>query len=222
MSTLTSFPHLLQPINPYLSGTALSKFNASPIRRRMKVVLVGDQQVGKTSIIAHLVTNTFNPATSPTIGAAFQTYCMATAHGPVTMQIWDTAGQEKYRALTPLYYRSADVAVLVYDITQVASFHGMERWSHELAEKAPPNLRVVIVGNKSDLIDGREVDAHGARAWAEEHGAKRYAEVSAKTGDGISDLFLGIAEMLSDEKSKESPVNAVKAPDEAPQGAACC
>jgi small GTP-binding protein len=188
----------------------------------MKVVLVGDQQVGKTSIIAHLVTNTFNPSTSPTIGAAFQTYCIATSHGPVTMQIWDTAGQEKYRALTPLYYRSADAAVLVYDVTQVASFSDMERWSHELAEKAPANLRVVIVGNKIDLIEAREVNTEAARVWSEEHGAKWYAEVSAKTGGGINELFLGIAEMLSGEKAKEVTPNDSKAQEAPPQDGGCC
>jgi GTPase SAR1 family protein len=82
-------------------------------------VIVGDTQVSKTCIIAHLVSNTFKSSNPPTIDAALQTYVMATTHGPATIQIWDTAGQEKYRALAPMYYRSADAALLMFDFTSL-------------------------------------------------------------------------------------------------------
>jgi small GTP-binding protein len=191
----------------------------------MKVVLVGDEQVGKTCMISYLITSHFQSTTSPTIGAAFQTYLVATSRGPITMQIWDTAGQEKYRALTPLYYRSADIAILVYDVTQIPSFNGLEKWVHELAEKAPSNLQIVVVGNKTDLADAREVNTEAARVWAERNGAKLYAEVSAKSGDGIVDFFRQVGEMLSGGKSKDASIAAGKAETKASEGetpGGCC
>jgi small GTP-binding protein len=165
------------------------------------VVLVGDTQVGKTCIIANLVNNTFKSSSPPTIGAAFQTHVLPTPQGPVTMQIWDTAGQEKYRALAPMYYRSADIAMLVYDVTQLDSFDAMEQWASELAEKAPQNLQLMVVGNKIDLMDDRVVQADTADAWAQLHNARCYMEVSAKTGVGIDRLFAKAAELFTGSKT---------------------
>jgi small GTP-binding protein len=162
----------------------------------MKVVIVGDTQVGKTCMISYLVSNTFKSYSPPTIGAAFQTYCVTTSQGPTTLQIWDTAGQEKYRALAPMYYRSADIAILVYDVTQLPTFQALDQWCAELAEKGPANLEVVIVGNKIDLAEERAVETSAGKAFAAEHGAKWYTEVSAKTGVGIFDLFVKAAEIV--------------------------
>jgi small GTP-binding protein len=176
----------------------------------MKVVLVGDTQVGKTCIVANLVGNTFKSSSPATIGAAFQTHVIATPQGPITMQIWDTAGQEKYRALAPMYYRSADIAILAYDVTQLDSFEAMEQWSNELAEKAPPNLQVIIVGNKIDLKDDRVVQADTADQWAKDHGAKLYIEVSAKTGHGIMQLFAKAAELVASARTLNAQTKTEK------------
>jgi small GTP-binding protein len=159
----------------------------------MKVVLVGDTQVGKTCIVTRLVSGTFRPSMPATIGAAFQTHSLSTPQGITTLQIWDTAGQERYRALAPMYYRSAEVAILVYDVTSTESFEGMQQWVTELSEKAPSFLKVAIVGNKIDLTDDRTVAQGMGKAFAEQHGVKVYAEVSAKTGDGIVNLFTNVA-----------------------------
>jgi small GTP-binding protein len=192
----------------------------------MKVVLVGDTQVGKTCIIANLVGNTFKLSSPPTIGAAFQTHVMATPQGPITMQLWDTAGQEKYRALAPMYYRSADVAILVYDVTQLDSFEAMEQWSNELAEKAPPNLQLIIVGNKVDLKDDRVVQTEAAQQWTKDHNAKVYVEVSAKTGTGIMELFATAAELVTTARQMSSQMKTEKTNlvprNEEPGGDGCC
>jgi small GTP-binding protein len=161
----------------------------------MKVVLVGDSQVGKTCIVTHLVSGTFRDSMPATIGAAFQTHTLSTTKGTVTLQIWDTAGQEKYRALAPMYYRSAEVALLVFDVTNRDSFDALEQWVHELSEKAPPFLQVVIAANKIDLKEDRVVSREIAQRFAERHNVKMYAEVSAKTGEGIVELFSSIAVM---------------------------
>jgi small GTP-binding protein len=190
----------------------------------MKVVIVGDTQVGKTCIIGHLVTNTFKPSTPPTIGAAFQTYVMATPQGPVTMQIWDTAGQEKYRALAPMYYRSADIAILVFDVTSLQSFEGMEQWCQELSEKAPRNLQLLIAGNKVDLEDERVVHADAGNEFAKRHGAKYYGECSAKTGVGIFELFEKAAQIVAQGRSADAQTkpSTLKAQEPRAKGDGCC
>jgi Ras-related protein Rab-5C len=159
----------------------------------MKLVLLGEGQVGKTSIVTQLVSRTFRPAMSATIGIAFQPYTLATPQGSVTIHIWDTAGQEQYRALTPMYYRSADVALLVYDVTTVESFDAMEKWLEDLKEKAPTLVNIIIVGNKIDLIDQRTISEELGKGFAQKHSVKLHMEVSAKTGQGIVELFTAAA-----------------------------
>jgi small GTP-binding protein len=192
----------------------------------MKVVLVGDTQVGKTCIVANLVGNTFKTSSPATIGAAFQTHVMSTPQGPITMQIWDTAGQEKYRALAPMYYRSADIALVVYDVTQLDSFEAMEQWCNELTEKAPPDLQMVIVGNKIDLVEDRVVQTDAADQWATDHNAKAYMEVSAKTGQGIMQLFGKVAEFVTSARAMQSQTRTDKTAlvartDDAQKGGCC-
>ena len=160
----------------------------------IKVVLVGDTQVGKTCIISRLVNDVFKGNNPATIGAAFQTFSLTTDSGTVTLQIWDTAGQEKYRSLTPMYYRSAEIAILCYDVTNARSFESMEQWTNELVEKAPPNMQLIIAGNKIDLAEERVISEASARAFADKNGAAYYAEVSAKAGEGVKELFIKAAE----------------------------
>jgi small GTP-binding protein len=162
----------------------------------MKVVLVGDTQVGKTSVLNRLTTGIFRENTSATVGAAFQTHVLSTATMCATLQIWDTAGQERYRALAPMYYRSASVALLCFDITNKESFRALESWADELAMKAASDLRTILAGNKLDLADRRAVDIREARDFAERHNVAEYMERSAKTGAGIIDLFTRAAQLL--------------------------
>lgn len=163
--------------------------------QRMKVVLVGDTQVGKTCILNRLVTNTFNQMNSATVGAAFQTHVVSTPAGCVTMQIWDTAGQEKFRALAPMYYRSADVAIMVFDLTNPESFSAVEKWAEELTDKAPSGLQTILVGNKNDLTEQRRIDKKDAEELAFKHGATEYFECSARTGNGVVEIFTKVAEL---------------------------
>ena len=160
----------------------------------MKIVLVGDTQVGKTCLIRRLANGDYTDENPPTIGAAFQNHLIQTAKGTVALQIWDTAGQEKFRSLTPMYYRSAAIAILCFDLTNSASFQSLEQWTMELSEKAPDHLKVVIVGTKKDLVEQRQINYETARQFAEENGCLFYAETSAKTNEGITELFTEIAE----------------------------
>ena len=171
----------------------------------VKVVLLGDSGVGKSCLALRFVTNEFRPYSESTIGASFMS---KTIRVPIStssksdklmqqersigLKIWDTAGQEKYRSLAPMYYRGAQVAVLVYDITVPASFVALKEWALELKHNALPDLLLVICGNKSDLEQYRRVDREVGEVYAKELGAV-YVETSAKDGKGVLDMFTGVA-----------------------------
>ena len=163
--------------------------------RSLKVVLVGDTKVGKSCILSRFVQGTFDRNMPATIGAAFLTKVITTPNGPVRLQLWDTAGQEKFRSLAPMYYRSSAVAVLVYDVTAKVSLDGLEDWAAEIADKAPHNIKLVVVGNKTDITEGRCVPTQAGQEVAKRLNAVHYSETSAKTGDGINEIFNKIAEL---------------------------
>ena len=171
----------------------------------IKVVLLGDSGVGKSSLALRFVTNEFRPYSESTIGASFMSKSIRVPVSPASkstasiqperdigLKIWDTAGQEKYRSLAPMYYRGAQVAILVYDITIPASFVALQEWVLELQNNALPDLMLVICGNKSDLEQFRRVDREVGENYAKEMGAV-YVETSAKDGEGVLDMFTGVA-----------------------------
>lgn len=157
-----------------------------------KVVVLGSQGVGKTSVILRYVGEIFSRQVSPTIGASFFTCKMAVNDGHVTLQIWDTAGQERFRSMAPLYYRNANAAFLVFDITNYESFLSMKDWVTELQRNVEEPVVMCIMGNKIDLCDSRAVDESEAFDYASSIGAM-YFETSAVTFEGIEAAFLQIA-----------------------------
>jgi len=172
-------------------------------RTKAKMVLLGDTNVGKSSIVARLVKNEFAEfSCNPTIGASFSTHSVNLVDRVVTFEIWDTAGQEYYRSLTPLYYRGAHVAIIVYDITSEKSFTNARSWVDELQTSAGSQVVIGLAGNKVDMEEERRVDRSGALKFAKEHGFI-FLEVSAKTGENISQLF----KQLAKEVEVEPPVD---------------
>jgi small GTP-binding protein len=130
---------------------------------------------------------------------------MTTSKGAVTLQIWDTAGQEKYRALTPMYYRNARAALVVFDLTNHQSFQAIEEWITDL-DSGPDSVNLFLVGNKCDLEQNRAVTANMAKDWVDQHEAVAYVETSAKTGTGVIDLFTRVAEcVIADPTFAEEP-----------------
>jgi small GTP-binding protein len=158
------------------------------------VVVIGNTEVGKTSILNQLISSTFHEHEPPTLGANFQIRVEEVNGTKVEIQIWDTAGQERYRSLSPVYYRNSSGAIVVFDITNRQSFEDMSDWIKSFIAVAEPDSAIIIVGNKSDRSDV-QVPLNEAKAWA---AAKEYELVitSAKTGDGIEQLFRKLGQIL--------------------------
>jgi Ras-related protein Rab-5C len=169
-----------------------------------KIVLLGDVSVGKTSIASRYCKNSFNEHHINTIGGAYQQQKVVLNNGAmVKLHIWDTSGQERFRAMTNLYYRDAQVAILTYDITSESSFSSIDFWIEELKFKVEnENMILCLVGNKSDVSqDERKVSTAKAKNFAQENNMIFY-ETSAKTGDCIKDLFVTIANKVYEQLKK--------------------
>merc|ERR1711862_10457 len=133
-----------------------------------------------------------------TIGASFLSKSLALSgdRQPVKLKIWDTAGQEKYRSLAPMYYRGSAAAILVFDLVKPESFVELESWAIELKNKGPENIVVVVCGNKLDLDEDRMIDHSQGEGYARSIGAQYY-ECSAKSGANVKKMFLELAERVT-------------------------
>ncbi|KAL3286596.1 hypothetical protein HHI36_001096 [Cryptolaemus montrouzieri] len=145
-----------------------------------KVVVLGHQGVGKTSTCLRYVENSFNQQISPTIGASFFSSKIKAMDRIVKLQIWDTAGQERFKAMAPMFYRNANAAILMFDITSEASFESMKGWISELKRNVEESMVLCVLGNKIDLVDRRVVLRDEALGYSKTIGAQ-YFEISAKT-----------------------------------------
>jgi len=166
--------------------------------RDVKVCLLGESGVGKSSIVMRFVADKFKNALESTIGASFMTKTILVDGSTFKFQIWDTAGQEKYRALAPMYYRGSAAAIIVYDVTRESSFQAVKSWVHELQRHGPAKIVIAIAGNKCDLEDLREVREKDAQEYAKDIGAI-FCETSAMTAVNVAELFDAIARLLPPE-----------------------
>ncbi|KAH0791245.1 putative ras-related protein Rab-5C [Histomonas meleagridis] len=167
---------------------------ATSPQKKHKVVLIGSSSVGKTSIVIRFANKTFPTSQESTIGAAFISRDVQTQKGNiVSLHVWDTAGQERYRSLVPRYSQGASAIIIVYDVTDPDSFEEAKEWHRETREIQHEDVIWFLVGNKCDL--NATVDREKAKEFAEENGLT-YFETSAKTGQGVEELFIQIASML--------------------------
>ncbi|ORY01703.1 putative rab GTPase Ypt5 [Basidiobolus meristosporus CBS 931.73] len=163
---------------------------------QFKLVLLGESAVGKSSLVLRFVKDQFDDYRESTIGAAFLTQTVSLDESTtVKFEIWDTAGQERYKSLAPMYYRNANCAIVVYDITQPASLDKAKSWIKELKRQADPNIVIALAGNKSDLVSRRAISTEDARSYANE-GGLLFFETSAKTAHNVHELFTAIAKKL--------------------------
>ncbi|KAL4189839.1 hypothetical protein AMTRI_Chr08g167470 [Amborella trichopoda] len=166
--------------------------NAKPTPITLKIVLLGDGRVGKTSLVLRYVNNEFSEKQEATMQASYLTKRLVIEGVPITLAIWDTAGQERFHALGPIYYRDADAALLVYDITDSHSFNRVRNWVKELQQMASKNIILAIAANKSDLVRSKKYDLQEAQSYAALIEARLFV-TSAKSGSGIDEVFLDIA-----------------------------
>jgi small GTP-binding protein len=180
-----------------------------------RAVLIGDSSVGKTSVVNRFIHDRFNPAEPNTIGALYGTYSQERQGQKIEIQVWDTAGTEQYQSLTPVYFRSAAAALVVFDVTKRPTFLNLDRWVRTFRGVASEKAIMLIIGNKLDLSDFRCVERSEAEDWAREQNS-RYFETSAKTGDGISDVFSGLIDVLFEQSCQEVSSTGTGAFPEAP------
>lgn len=172
----------------------------------IKLVLLGEAAVGKSSIVLRFVSDDFTENKEPTIGAAFLTQRVNIGDETVKFEIWDTAGQERFASLAPMYYRNAQAALVVYDVTKPQSFIKARHWVKELHEQASKGIIIALVGNKIDVLENgeeRKVAREEAERLAEEE-SLLYFETSAKTGENVNEVFLAIAEKIPLKKAQEA------------------
>nr|QKY15281.1 GTP-binding protein rab6 (rab6) [Polytomella parva] len=167
---------------------------AQPLAK-YKLVFVGDQSVGKTSIITRFMYDKFDTTYQATIGIDFLSKTMYLEDRTVRLQLWDTAGQERFRSLIPSYIRDSSVAVVVYDISNRQSFLNTVRWIQEVRMERGNDVIIFLVGNKTDLVDKRQVSIEEGDAKAAEL-AVYFIETSAKAGLNIKAMFRKIAAAL--------------------------
>lgn len=195
----------------------------------VKLVLLGEAAVGKSSLVLRFVSNDFQENKEPTIGAAYLTQRCTIDGRTIKFDIWDTAGQERFASLAPMYYRNASAALVVYDITKPQSFIKARHWVKELHEQASKNIIIALVGNKYDIVEESENNANGdddAEAHAddgdeneENSNSKRkvnieegrqlaqdegllFFESSAKTGYNVNEIFMAIGHKIPDRSAE--------------------
>ncbi|XP_045124304.1 ras-related protein Rab6 isoform X1 [Portunus trituberculatus] len=163
--------------------------------RKFKLVFLGEQSVGKTSLITRFMYDSFDNTYQATIGIDFLSKTMYLEDRTVRLQLWDTAGQERFRSLIPSYIRDSTVAVVVYDITNANSFHQTSKWIDDVRTERGSDVIIMLVGNKTDLSDKRQVSTEEGERKAKELNVM-FIETSAKAGYNVKQLFRRVAAAL--------------------------
>lgn len=171
---------------------------AKPAR---KAVLLGDTGVGKTTLFIRYTEEEFQPTHVPTLGGATKRLDFMLDGVPNSVYLWDTAGQEQYRSTTSIYVRNARAVMVVFDVTDQASFDDLQDWLREFNSE---EIDFIIVGNKTDMIDRRVVSEDAARQYADSVGGV-YFEASARTGLGVTEAFTELLTLAV--KSRPEEIN---------------
>ena len=212
-----------------MDGQNNSSLNISVTNfKKFKLVFLGDQSVGKSSIISRYVYDTFEDSLNPTIGVDFVVKSIYSGDNTYKIHFWDTAGQERFKSLIPSYIKDCQVAILVYDITRKSSFDNIKSWYDNILNERGDDIILGLLGNKNDLVN-REVTTEEGFKKAEEIGAL-FHECSAKTGDNLTAFFKLVLETLiknvDEEKEDEVKVGMtigdMKTPVKGEVKKSCC
>jgi small GTP-binding protein len=177
-----------------------------PYEFLLKVIVVGDSSVGKSCLLLRYVDKRFRNSHEVTVGVEFGSRIVETETMRFKTHVWDTAGQESFRSITRSYYRTAAVALLVFDITKRSTFEHLLQWSSDVLAYASPGVVLAVVASKIDLHDDREVSKAEAESFAATIGAL-YFETSAKESSGVDDAFIVPCKTAIGRYSTSAPSN---------------
>ena len=190
-----------------------------------KVLLLGDSTVGKTCFLVQFAEKIFNEQHITTVGLDYRLKEMKLKSGKsVKLQIWDTAGQDRFRAITKNYYKGANGIIVIYDVTNIKSYENVKTWISQIRESASANVIVYIVGNKIDKKEERKVSEEDGKKLADEYGFP-FVETSAKDGININETFEDLVEKIDTIFSKLEANNSGKKKNKLYQGkkqSGCC
>jgi small GTP-binding protein len=167
----------------------------------LKYIIIGDAAVGKSNLLLRYAHGQFKPEYQLTIGVEFGAKNVEIRNKLYRIQIWDTAGQENFRSITRAYYKNSVCAMVVYDITSLDSFHHVQNWIEDIRNQSPKTVLIILIGNKIDLEEKRVVSYDEGSEFAIRNGII-FAETSAKTGDGIEEIFLKSAKEIAKNMSE--------------------
>ncbi|EAY10959.1 small GTP-binding protein, putative [Trichomonas vaginalis G3] len=191
-----------------------------------KFLLVGDQAVGKTSLVHRLCRNTYSDNSEETVGVEFMPYNLNIDKTQIKLQIWDTAGQEQYRSLAKAYFRNAVGVVLFFAINDHLSFQHLETWLNDIRSLCHKNCRILLVGSKIDLIEERKITKDEIQKFVENFDLE-YIETSAKENTNIKETFYKLAQEVLHSVQKGdivlgNPSNSVQPTAETEPKKSCC
>ena len=164
-----------------------------------KIIVIGDNGVGKSCFTNKSTKNIFEDDYNATIGFEFFTFNIKLQETIIKLQIWDTCGQELYRSLITNFYRNASLAILVYAVNTLESFKNLEMWFRELRTHSGPDIKIFLVGNKTDLVSERVISTKQGEEYAKLNHVNKFIEASAKEGINTQSTFIDIAKLLFDE-----------------------
>ena len=181
----------------------LIRKNSLDLDLKFKLMVLGESKVGKTSLIKRYTKDKFGGVYLTTVGVDFQNKVIKIDDKKICLQIWDTAGQERFRNLAKNYFNTSNGFVIIYDITDRESFKYLKFWAEQISSNAPEGTKSVLVGNKCDLEESRNISIEEGEAFAQKYKIK-FFEASAKKGTNINEIFEYLAnEIYNEQKSKD-------------------
>jgi Ras-related protein Rab-1A len=172
-----------------------------------KVLLLGNSDVGKSSLILRYVDQVWSDTFVPTIGVDFKVKTTQLENKNIKMQIWDTAGQERFRNVISSYFRGAHGILLIYDVTNRDSFKNLESWLIEIEKNASENVLKILIGNKNDLQDEKEITTEEGEAFAKRNGMQ-FIETSAKMNTNVTEAFEALGKIMIEFNTEKKPITA--------------
>ena len=175
----------------------------------LKILILGDSGVGKTSILIKYINNKFDESHIATIGVDYMDKTIKYKNINVKLQIWDTAGQERFRNVISSYFKGAHGILLIYDITARDSFKELENWLGEVERNATPQVLKILIGNKCDLDEQRQITVDEGEAFAARNGMK-FIETSAKNNTNVNEAFEALAKIMVESSNKKNVIKVEK------------